>query len=240
MVEEMRAYEHANVNIGEDVRKKLETNFTKAVLGYHIVNIRPIKESVWEEVNATVLNRSGCEVTSNSHGSHKSGMDLMCSLGGLSNKSVKYKGNTKSISMSSYRLTTVCSYKEHGDISGIIAEINSRKNFDMYSVIARKETKTELCYDWYLLPNDLHALNPASYNWRPRFGKTRNTKEKITGWETDVVNGSSMSITFSMSSQLWVNLTITDEMNKYKMGSCKVKRGKTIDYIELYEKSLSF
>jgi len=236
---EMSFMESTPTSISQAIREKLESNFSKAVRGYHIVNNRPIKESVWEEVNTVVLNRSGCDVTSESDGSHKSGRDLVCSLGGFSNKSVKY-GASRAFAISSYRLTTVCSDKEHGDISGIIAEINLRKNFDMYSIMARKETKTEIYYEWFLIPNDFPALNPATYTWRPRFGKTRNTNDKITGWETDVLNGSSMSITFSMSSQLWVKLTVTDEIDRFKIGSCKIKRGKTIDYIELYEKSLTF
>jgi hypothetical protein len=45
-----------------------------------------------------------------------------------------------------------------------------------------------------------------------------------------------MSITFSMSSQLWIHLTITEDMKKFIVGSCTVKVGKKFNYIELYDK----
>jgi Ser-tRNA(Ala) deacylase AlaX len=67
-------------------------------------------------------------------------MDINCSLGRISNKSAKYSNNKKSIDISSYRLTTVCSEKKCGTPTEIIEEINKRKNFDYYSFIVRDET----------------------------------------------------------------------------------------------------
>jgi len=66
--------------------------------------------------------------------------------------------------------------------------------------------------------------------------KNRNKKGSVIGWNTDVINGSSMSISFSMSSQLWINLSITDDIKKYIVGTTTVKIGRKYNYIDLYEK----
>jgi hypothetical protein len=47
-----------------------------------------------------------------------------------------------------------------------------------------------------------------------------------------------MSITFSMSSQLWIDIAITEEMKPFIIGSTRVQRGKKYNYIQLYENSL--
>jgi len=117
---------------------KLSENFIKCVKGYHLINDDPIKETPWEDINAQVLITSGYTIDAQSNGSHKSGADLVCSLGELSNKSTQYDSIT-SFKISSYRLTTVCSDKTPGNIERIIDEINSRKNFKYYSIIVRDE-----------------------------------------------------------------------------------------------------
>jgi hypothetical protein len=43
------------------------------------------------------------------------------------------------ISLSSYRLTTICNNKDFGTEEKITNEINKRKNFDYYSVIVRTD-----------------------------------------------------------------------------------------------------
>lgn len=227
------------IAISDEIRSSLGSNFTKCVKGYHLVNDDPLKETPWEDINAIVLNASGCVVNSQSNGSHKSGGDLSCSLGGLSNKSTMYETGNTSFKISSYRLTTVCSDKTPGKIEEIIAEINNRKNFTFYSIIVRDETEKQILYDWYLIPSDFPALNPASYTWRPKLGKRGKNEGAPTGWETDIINGSSMSITFSMSSQLWMDVTITDEMRKFMVGSCRINRGRKYTYLQLYEKDCS-
>jgi hypothetical protein len=227
------------IAISNKMRNNLSSNFAKCVKGYHTVNDDPIKETRWEHINATVLKHSGCVVNSQSNGSHKPGRDLSCSLGGFSNKSTQYDTGNISFKISSYRLTTVCSDKRPGNMEEIITEINNRKNFTFYSIIVREDTEKQILYEWYLIPSDFPALNPASYKWHPKFGKKGKNKGATTGWETDLLNGSSMSITFSMSSQLWIDVKITDEMKKFIVGSCRVNRGKKCDYIELYEKVCS-
>lgn len=225
--------------ISDEVRISLASNFAKCVKGYHLVNDDPIKESPWEDINAIVLNASGCPVNSQSKGSHNSGGDLSCSLGGFSNKSTQYEAGNKSFKISSYRLTTVCSDKTPGKIEDIIAEINKRKNFSFYSIIIRKDTEKQILYEWYLIPSEFPALNPSSYQWKPKLGKVGKNKNSVVGWETGILNGSSMSITFNMSSQLWINVSITEEMKKFVVGSCHVNRGRKYNYIQLYENDCS-
>lgn len=225
-------------NISNDILDSLKVNFTKCVKGYHLINDDPIKESPWEDINAIVLNASGCAVNSQSDGSHKPGADLYCLLGSFSNKSTQYLKGNNTFEISSYRLTTVCSDKNPGDIETIITEINKRKNFTFYSIIVRQEIDQQILYDWYLIPSDFPALNPASYNWHQKIGKKGKNKDGITGWETDKVNGSSMSISFSMSSQLWIHVNITEDIKKYIVGSCIVNRGRKYNYIQLYENEI--
>jgi hypothetical protein len=221
--------------LSDEMRTLLSKNFDKCVKGYHLINDDPIKETPWEDINAIILNTSGCAVISQSNGSHKSGGDLSCSLGSFSNKSTQYEADNGSFKVSSYRLTTVCSDKSHGKVDDIIAEINSRKNFHHYSIIVRNESDKQFQYDWYLIPSDFPAFNPASYKWSLKTGKLGKNKGETVGWETDVINGSSMSITFSMSSQLWLDIKITDEMKKFIVGSCQVNKGRKYNYIQLCE-----
>ena len=223
--------------ITDEIRASLGANFEKCVKGYHLVNDDPIKETPWEDINAIVMNASGCPVNSQSNGSHKPGGDLSCSLGDFSNKSTQYDDAENSFfKISSYRLTTVCSSKSPGKIEEIIAEINNRKNFAYYSIIVREVIENQILYVWYLIPSDFPALNPASYKWQPKLGKTGKNKGEVTGWETDQLNGSSMSITFSMSSQLWIDVNVTEEMKQFVVGSCRVNRGRKYNYIQLYER----
>lgn len=223
-------------SISQDIRMNLSENFIKCVKGYHIINDDPIKETPWEDINVQVLIKSGCSINSQSNGSHKPGADLSCSLGTFSNKSTQYEPDNKTFKLSSYRLTTVCSDKTPGKIENIIAEINRRKNFNYYSIIVRSEKETKYQYDWYLIPSDYPQFNPSSYKWNPKVGKRGKNKDSIVGWETNVINGSSMSITFSMSSQLWIDIIVTDEIKNFIVSSCEVIKGRKMNYIDLYER----
>jgi hypothetical protein len=217
-------------------RMALSDNFTKCVTGYHYINDDPIKETPWENINSDVLSESGFGVNSQSNGSHKPGADLSCSLGAFSNKSTQYEPDNKSFKISSYRLTGVCSDKTPGSITEIIAEIERRKNFDFYSIIARHEKATEITYDWWLIPSDYPQFNPSAYTWTPKVGKQGKNKGSITGWETNSIDGSRMSITFSMSSQLWLDIVITDEMKQFVIASRTANKGRKLNYIQLYNR----
>lgn len=224
------------IDIKHELLIILSSSFEKCVKGYHIINDDPIKETPWEDINVQILNASGCNITSQSNGSHKPGADLYCSIGELSNKSTQYDSGKKSFKLSSYRLTTVCSDKVPGDIDNIILEINKRKNFKYYSIIVRDEKDTNIIYDWYLIPSEHPAVNPSTYKWNQKMGKIGKNKNSVIGWETNKVEGSSMSISFSMSSQLWMTINITDEIKKFKICSCKVNKGRIYNYIEIYDK----
>ena len=209
--------------------------FKRCVRGYHLINLDPIKEAVWESINSQVLTHSGGTIYEKSSGSHSPGSDISSSVGNFSNKSVKYESPKHDhFNISSYRLTTVCSADNPGNIAEIIAEINKRKNFQYYSIIARDEMLDKIYYDWVILPADHPALNPSSYTWEPAIGKRGKKKDIQVGWNTNVVNGSSMSISFSMSSQLWISINITEEMkNLYIVASTQVKKQIIMDYVEL-------
>jgi hypothetical protein len=222
-------------NFSSEILANLGANFSKCVQGYHLVNNDPIKETPWEDINAIILNKSGCCVNSKSNGSHSPGADLHCSFGSLSNKSAKYEPGNTMFKISSYRLTTVCSDKSPGDIGAIIAEINKRKNFNFYSIIVRDR----YMYEWYLIPSDFYVFDPSSYTWTCKIGKFGKNKGNVTGWETNTQHGSSMSISFSMSSQLWIDVHVTDEIKKFMVGKCPIPiNGRKYDYIELYDKAI--
>jgi hypothetical protein len=209
--------------------------FGKCVRGYHLLNLDPIKESVWETINTQVLTHSGCTVFSQASGSHSPGSDISSSVGNFSNKSVKYESPLHNhINISSYRLTVACSAGNPGNVSEIIAEINKKKNFQYYSIIARDESPEVIHYDWIVLPADHPTVNPASYTWMPMIGKRGKNKDAQIGWQTDVINGSSMSITFSMSSQLWMSVSITEEMkHNFTVASAQAKKKTIMDYVQL-------
>lgn len=223
------------LTLSQELSEGLESYFKKCVRGYHLLNLDPIKESVWETINTQVLTHSGCTVFSQASGSHSPGSDISSSVGNFSNKSVKYESPLHNhMNISSYRLTAVCSAGTPGNISEIIAEINKRKNFQYYSIIARDETPETIHYDWIVLPADHPTVNPASYTWMPMIGKRGKNKDVQIGWQTDVINGSSMSITFSMSSQLWMSVSITEEMkHTFTVASMQAKKKIIMDYVEL-------
>jgi len=212
----------------------LNENFKKCLRGFHMINSSPVNETIWEDLNSLIFVSSGIEVYSKSDGSHLSGMDIKCSLGSISNKSAKYSTNKKHIDISSYRLTTVCSENNCGNPETIIEEINRRKNFDYYSFIIRDETGDGVIdYDWLFIPSDHLSLDPASYVWGPLIGKRGKNKDAQIGWCTNEINGCKMSITFSMSSQLWIHIEMTEEIKKFIIANAKVFNKQTLNYIQL-------
>jgi hypothetical protein len=222
-------------SIGNMNKTKLAVNFIKCVKGYHMLNNNPINETIWETINLEILESSGYKVINTSNGSHLPGMDIKCELGSFSNKSAKYNKNKDEFSISSYRLTTVCSDKNCGNITNIISEINSRKNYDYYSVIIRNELIDIIEYDWYLIPADYLIFNPESYNWIPMLGKRGNKIGEQIGWKTNQILGSKMAITFSMSSQLWLTISVTDELKKFIIGTCSVSNKNMLNYSKIYD-----
>jgi hypothetical protein len=237
--------EEEKTQLTDELKADFDIYFKKCVQGYHMINDDPIKESPWEDINAQIFGASKCPVELKSNGSHKSGADIKCSLGSFSNKSTKYESGEKSFKISSYRLTNVCSDKDNGTADGLVEEINRRKNFNYYSIVVRKEESRAIRYDWYLIPADYAALNPSSYEWSLKIGKQGKNKDSPVGWETNTTSskeggrsptdGSSMSCTFSMSSQLWMEVAVTDELKKYMVSSCEVVVGRSMNYIQLWD-----
>ena len=214
----------------------INMNFKKCITGYHLINQSVIKETNWEDINTTIFTESGIEIHYKSDGSHSSGMDIECSLGKISNKSSKYSKNKTSIDISSYRLTNICNANNCGNPNEFIEEINKRKNFDYYSVIVRDEKKNSntILYDWFFIPSDHITLNPASYIWEPTIGKQGKNKDCQVGWHTNILNGCKMSITFSMSSQLWLHIEITEDIKKFIIASVEVNNIPKYNYISFY------
>lgn len=215
----------------DTLRLKAGSNFKKCVKGYHMLNDSPITGRCWEDINSIVLTTSGYQVHNQSDGSHKSGKDITSSLGDLSNKSAKYTRGNKPLKISSYRLGKISSAIAPGDVKDIVTAINDKKNFEFYSVIARAQTKKNLHYDWYLIPSDFPALDPRIYEWRHTYGRDG----KMSGWETNTINGSCMSVRFSLASELWISLNLTDEVKNFIVSSCDVNIGKQLNYIQFYE-----
>jgi len=215
-----------------------DINFKKSITGYHYINSTPINETVWEDINSLIFSKSNIEIHSKSDGSHSSGMDIHSSYGRISNKSSKYSSNGKKISVSSYRLTTVCSEKNCGDITTIIDEINRRKNFDYYSIIIRDENNDTkmIQYDWLLINSDYPLLDPSSYIWEPTIGKKGKNKDEQIGWHTNKIDGCSMKITFSMSSQLWIEINMTEDIKRYIISSILIHNNPTYNYIDIVDK----
>jgi|TARA_B110000971_G_C20001804_1_gene497222 hypothetical protein len=207
--------------------KTLQSTFNSVIGGYHMINITPIKESVWEEINCKIVS-DVCSITDEANGNHVSGKDNRFDNINISNKSMKKIGNN--VSMSSYRLTKVCSDKNNGNAQDIVKEINERNNsFDYYSILIRKETEVSIIeYNWYIIPKDYHTFSID--NLTHKIGKTGNKRGEIIGWKSN-----NCAITFSMSSQLWYNFNI-EHINKYKVCSTKIDNSKSkINYAQIFD-----
>lgn len=219
--------------LSQATKASLSGFFTRCVKGYHLLNSEPIKEAVWEDINVQILEAAGCSIASQARGSHRSGADISCSLGDFSNKSAKYDVSGSSFQISSYRLTAVCSDKQPGAPADILAEIQKRTNYTYYSIVVREEKEESYRYDWYLIPSDYPALKASAYTWSPTTGQRGKNKGAQVGWSTNEINGSSMSITFSMSSQLWLSVKVTDELKSFIVGSTEGSKKRKYNYIEL-------
>ncbi len=206
--------------------KKQQSQFRAVITGYHIINKTPIKETVWEEINCDIV--SGvCSITDEANGNHLSGKDNRFDNLNISNKSTKKNGNK--ISISSYRLTSVCNDKLPGNEKDIIHEIEKRdKSFDYYSILIRDEKENSLInYEWYMIPKDYYLFKIDTLT--PKVGKIGKKKGEIVGWESKYCD-----ITFSMSSQLWYKFDIRD-IEKYKVCSTEIDNSKSkINYSQIF------
>jgi|TARA_B110000285_G_scaffold198446_1_gene230905 hypothetical protein len=206
--------------------KTLHKEFNDVIKGYTMINKTPIKESVWEEINCNIV-CGVCSITDEANGNHTSGKDNRFDNLNISNKSTKTNGNN--ISISSYRLSSVCSDKNNGNVQDIISEIEKRdSSFDYYSILIRNEKEHAMIeYMWYIIPKDCHIFKINELT--PKLGKNGKKKGEIVGWESKYCN-----ITFSMSSQLWYNFNIID-IEKYKVCSTEIDNSKPkINYSQIF------
>lgn len=217
----------------------LSNYFSLCVKGYHMLNTDPIKEAVWESINSLVFKYSGIQVVTQACGSHSPGCDIETDRGKFSNKSAKYEANGTAFSISSYRLTSVTNAENPGSLDEIFQEINKRKNFDYYSVILREDTGNGgFKYDWYMIPSAYGPFNPSNFVWVPTIGKRGKNSGKQVGWSTASSTAGSMSITFSMSSQLWINLKVTEEMKSFIVATASYDgESPQMDYVTLAQNS---
>lgn len=219
--------------------KKIYEKFKKELIGYHIVNDDDLKESRWEEINCNIVcDFHKIDEEEKAKGNHFSGKDNKIDNWNISNKSVKVnieKGKKK-ISLSSYRLTSVCSENNPNNIDDILKEISNRDNsYEYYSIISREKNGQNIRYIWYIIPKKFKLINPNKQIWKMSYGKQGKRKGLINGWESE-----NMKIIFSMSSQLWIDLNLED-IEKYKIHEINVDTTKIpkITYSDLYDKYMN-
>jgi hypothetical protein len=188
-------------------QKEVKKRFKQEILGYHMINSNPVKESVWEDINANIVS-DHCVITEQALGNHLSGIDMKFNNWRISNKTAKISGNR--IRLSSYRLTSVCNNRNIGCKDDIVDEIERRDGtFDYYSLLLRSESNNILTYNWYVVPNDILIFDAGAHGWEYKLKKDDGTT--VTGWKSKY-----MDITFSMSSQLWYRFDESD-IEDYKI-----------------------
>jgi hypothetical protein len=87
-----------------------------------------------------------------------------------------------------------------------------------------------------LILSNYLILDPSSYAWEPTIGKRGKNKDAQIGWNTNEIYGCKMSITFSMSSQLWIHIEMTEEIKKFIVASALVENKPKYNYIDLLDK----
>jgi hypothetical protein len=91
-------------------------------------------------------------------------------------------------------------------------------------------------YDWLLIKSDYPLFDPSSYIWEPTIGKKGRNKDVQVGWNTNKIDGCSMKITFSMSSQLWIEIEMTEDIKKYIISSISICNNPVYNYIDIVDK----
>ena len=207
--------------------KKLQNPFEKTLNGYHMINKAPIKESVWEEINCLIV-KNVFSIADQANGNHVSGKDNRFDNIDVSNKSTKINGNN--VSISSYRLTSVCNDKNIGNPQVILNKIEKKdESFEYYSILIRSEKNNDekITYTWYIIPKDCYIFKIV--NLTPKLGKNGKKKGEVVGWQSKYCD-----ITFSMSSQLWYKFNI-ECIEKYKVCCTDVYNSKSkITYSQIF------
>jgi hypothetical protein len=153
-----------------------------------------ITDLVLEELISNALEDANLNCVYES-GSHKKGSDMETEFGKVSVKSSGTKSKL-SASISSFRMTR---FKD--DIQNMLNFIDGEgKNFDLYFVLFREETKSKTKYIFYILPSDIFSA--TSMKWVESFNK----KGTLSGWKTVDNDNITLKIQKNMSNQLWIEL----------------------------------
>ena len=207
---------------------ELHESFKNEMYGYHLINKEPIKGSKWEEIFRNILGKK-FNIISSAMGNHVSGVDNCTKKWKFSNKTSKIKNSY--VSLSSYRLTSVCNNSDIGSKDAIVSEIKKRdKSFDYYSLLLRKENVSNDCIEYFcfIIPKNIKIFSITEM--KPYYGKKGNNKTKVIGW-----CGQNYSIRFSMSSQLWFEFPYL-EIEKYKVWYVKVfLKNEKLTYADVYK-----
>ena len=156
---------------------------------FHLVNIVPIKDVLWESILSQVLEEQKISYKWNCN-SHQSGADIELitdadKIFRLSLKSTR-SISKKTIKVSSYRLTK-CSC-----IDEVIYEIDHvRNNFDYYMILEREETQLNYVYRVLMIPSDV--IKASLLSWHEK--QNRNQTKQI-GFSTNTCNGVKMDALF--------------------------------------------
>ncbi len=196
---------------------------SKTIHGYHMINKNPIKESVWESILCQVFDRLVMDYN-HKNGSHTSGQDIIIDDKTiLSCKTCKETKNCMNIS--SYRLTKCKTIDE------FIHEIDIvRANFTHYIILSRNENDKALSYNVYLIPSE--TIKAGMHEWDIKYKSNKD----ISVYKTNTVDGVQMTITPSMSNQLWIKLE-KQHFKTYIIATIEIKNKDTIhDYCSLFDK----
>lgn len=197
----------------------LKKKFKETILGYSLINKAPIKESVWEEINTSIV-EDLYHVSDSANGNHTSGKDNKYKDWNISQKTIKISSNNQ-INLSSYRLTSVCSDRNYGEKKSIKKEIEKRdSSFDFYSILLRKERDNTFEYIWLIVPKDYYIFKINDSLMEYKIGKIGKKKNKTVGWQS-----LNFDITFSMSSQLWYHFRYED-IKKYIINTITIDNSK--------------
>jgi hypothetical protein len=204
-------------------KKNVQKIFEDEIYGYHTTSKSPLKETMWEEINANIM-RPFCSISEEAMGNHKSGIDNKFDNWGISNKTAKIT-KTKKLNISSYRLTTV---SKTNDVSKIVEEILKRdSSYDYYSILVREEfPNDDITYSWVIVPKDFYTFNPEKYEWTQKIGNSG----KQTGWRSKF-----MDTTYSMSSQLWFHMNFED-VERFVVASTTVNVSNTMTFASQVDK----
>lgn len=226
----VRRYVSNTTNIYKKFKNpQIIKNFENELRGYHLMNKSPLKESLWEEVNTNIV-RDYCTIADEANGNHLSGKDNKYDMWNISNKTCKIEKNGK-ISISSYRLSSICSNKDPSTKEKIVEEIHKRdSNFDYYSILVRQEDKNIITYMWCVIPKDYYIFNVENQEFIPKLGKQKRSQGQNVGW-----TGKYFDINFSMSSQLWYHFNF-DDIKQFVLAKVTIPIPQTpLTYSQIYK-----